>query len=165
MEIKVIRSERRHKTVSARIVDGVCQVRAPADISEEELAPIIDTLVARLKRKQATEALDDAWLEGKAQELNQKYFDGRLAWTSIRWVSNQQKRIGSCTHRRKTIRISHRLASLPAFVKDYVIIHELAHLVEPNHSSTFWELVYRYPRTERARGYLMALGAEDIEEN
>ncbi len=165
MEIKVIRSRRRHKTVSARIVDGVCQVRAPADISEEELAPIIDNLVARLKRKQAKEALDDAWLEQKAQELNQKYFDERLAWTSIRWVSNQQKRMGSCTHGRKTIRISHRLASLPTFVKDYVLVHELAHLVEPNHSPAFWELVYRYPRTERARGYLMALGTEDVEEN
>ena len=56
------------------------------------------------------------------------------------------------------IRISHRLATMPDFVLDYVLIHELAHLLEANHGRQFWDLVYRYPKTERARGFLIGAG-------
>ena len=52
------------------------------------------------------------------------------------------------------IRICQDLANMPTFVLDYVIVHELAHLLVPDHSPEFWELVERYPKTERARGYL-----------
>ena len=93
------------------------------------------------------------------------YFGGTLAWTSIRWVTNQEHRWGSCTPSSGVIRISHRLAEVPPFVLDYVIVHELAHLVEANHGSRFWALAERFPRSERARGYLMALAGEEREED
>ena len=50
------------------------------------------------------------------------------------------------------------MAFWPRWVRDYVLIHEMAHLVEPYQSPSFWALVNRYPRTERARGFLMAVG-------
>jgi predicted metal-dependent hydrolase len=164
MKAKVIRSPRRKKTVSARMVDGMLQVRAPAHLSDAELAPMIDDLEAKLKRRARKAKLDDTLLHRRARELNRAYFDGQLEWTSIRWVTNQSKRAGSCTPSRGAIRISHRVAAMPAFVRDYVIVHELAHLVEPNHSARFWQIVNQYPRTERARGYLMALGIELLDE-
>ena len=43
-------------------------------------------------------------------------------------------------------------------------MHELAHLIEANHGPRFWKVVNRYPRTERARGYLMAIGLEDLDD-
>lgn len=80
--------------------------------------------------------------------------------SSIRWVDNQELRWGSCTPRDGSIRISSRLATMPTWVLDYVIVHELAHLCVPAHDDSFWALVGRYPKAERARGYLLAVGAE-----
>jgi hypothetical protein len=162
--IKIIRSKKRSKTVSARIEDGVLVVRAPAQMGDEELKPIIEKLQKRLARRQARRTLDDADLEQRAQTLNRQYFEEKLQWASIRWVTNQEKRYGSCTPSERTIRISHRLAQVPQFVLDYVIVHELAHLLEANHGKGFWKLVNRFPKTERARGYLMALGVEELDE-
>ena len=164
MEIKIVRSNNRIKTVSAREVDGVFVVQAPARMSDAELEPVVQNLLQRWQRRQDKQALDDSDLERRARELNRQYFGSKLRWKSIRWVSNQNKRFGSCTSTQGTIRLSHRLATMPAFVLDYVLVHELAHLVEANHGAGFWRLVNQYPRTERARGYLMAVGMEALED-
>ncbi len=161
MQVEVIRSDKRTKTISARLQGETLVVRAPAHVSEDELAAAIEQLSARIERKREARALDDEALAARAQQLNREYFAGRLRWQSIRWVTNQERRFGSCTPSHGRIRISHRVASLPPWVQDYVIVHELAHLQAPNHGAGFWQLVNRYPRTERARGYLMALGLEE----
>jgi predicted metal-dependent hydrolase len=165
VEVKVVRSKRRKKTVEARLESGVLVVRAPAAISDAELSPIIEKLRAKLEKKgRRRQFQGDASLEARARELNRRHFDGELTWASIRYVTNQNKRFGSCTPSQGTIRISHRVEEMPAWVRDYVVVHELAHLVEPNHSRAFWDLVNRYPKTERARGYLIAIGMETDEE-
>jgi predicted metal-dependent hydrolase len=158
--VRIIRSEQRRKTVGARLEDGVLVIRAPAGLGDEELAPIIDGLKRRMRRRGRTVPQTDEALEKRARELNAKYFDGRLKWQSVRYVTNQNSRFGSCTPDNGTIRLSHRLAEMPSWVRDYVLVHELAHLVEANHGPRFWKLVKRYPLTERARGYLMAVGLE-----
>ena len=78
---------------------------------------------------------------------------------SVRWVRNQNGRWGSCTPADRSIRISDRIQTFPDWVIDYVILHELAHLVVANHNAQFWALVARYPRAERARGYLEGVSA------
>jgi predicted metal-dependent hydrolase len=164
MEIRVIRSSKRRKTVQAREIGGALEILAPGHISDEELEPLIKNLQDRISRRKEVSRLDDQDLETRAAALSLRYFGGMLRWESIRWVGNQNRRHGSCCKGKGTIRISHRLAGMPLFVLDYVLVHELAHLIEPNHGRRFWELVYRYPKTERARGYLMAIGMEEIEE-
>ncbi len=159
--VEVVRSNKRKKTVSAELKHGVLIVRAPAQMSDAQLTPIIEKLQMRLRKKiQRTPTSDDD-LEQLAQQLNKTYFSSGLQWQSIRYVTNQNKRFGSCTPGNGTIRISHRLASMPEWVLTYVVMHELAHLKEANHGSRFWQLVNRYPLTERARGYLMAVGLEE----
>ena len=73
---------------------------------------------------------------------------------SVRWVTNQNTRWGSCTSKDAAIRLSHRLKGMPEWVVDYVLLHELAHLLEPNHSARFWALVDAYPHTVKAKGFL-----------
>lgn len=164
MNVKVVRSERRVKTVDARVVDDVLVVRAPARLSDADLVPIVQKFLDRVEKRKQKEALDDADLERWAKRLNKRYFGGKLKWRSIRWVTNQNRQAGSCTPAHDTIRISHRVATMPPFVRNYVILHELTHLRVPNHGPRFWKTVNRYPKTERARGYLMAVGLERLED-
>lgn len=164
MQVEIQRSSNRVKTVSARIVGDVVQVKAPAHVSDADLQPIIDKLLKRLEKRQARKALNDNTLHEIAQKLNENYFNNTLQWNQLVWTANQKRRFGSCTPERKHIRISTRLATMPAFVLEYVVMHELAHLIEANHSDRFWKLVYRYPKTERARGYLLAVGLENLED-
>jgi predicted metal-dependent hydrolase len=162
-QIRIVRSDRRRRTISARLVEdgAVLEILAPATATDAELAPIIENLKARvLRHTERKETADDATLARRAAELNRLYFEGRLRWSEIRYVTNQQRRFGSCTPATGVIRISHRVATMPAWVRDYIIVHELAHLREANHGPRFWKLVNRYPRVERARGYLICLGLE-----
>jgi len=159
--VRIIRSAQRRKTVGARLEDGVLVIRAPQGLRDEELAPIIDSLKKRMRRRNRVIPQTDETLEKRAQQLNAKYFDGSLRWNSVRYVTNQNSRFGSCTPADGAIRLSHRLATMPAWVRDYVLVHELAHLLEANHGPRFWQLVNRYPLTERACGYLMALGMDE----
>jgi predicted metal-dependent hydrolase len=163
MEVKIIRSGKRTKTVSARVIDDVIEVLAPAKCSDKDLQPIIAKLQQRIEKKHQKRALSAEDLEQIADRLNREYFHNSLKWQSIEWSTQQNSIYGSCTPALGTIRISHRLAKMPLFVREYVVMHELAHLLEANHSAKFWQLVDRYPLTERARGYLMAVGLEELE--
>ena len=155
MEIKIVRSKNRTKTISARAVDGVFVVQAPARMSDGDLEPVIHQLMQRWQKREQKKGLDDGSLERRAQELNRSYFGGRLRWQSIRWVANQNTRFGSCTPTQGTIRISHKVARMPAFVRDYVIVHELAHLLVPSHDARFVALMDRFlPHWRHARDIL-----------
>lgn len=158
--VRVIRSARRRKTSSARFVDGVVEVRIPAWMDAARERETVDELVGRVVRAReiAGKELD---LDARARQLADEF--GLPHPSSIRWVANQQKRWGSCTPSTGEIRISSRLRRVPAYVLDYVIVHELAHLVEGGHGPRFKALEARYPRYERAEGFLdaMSLGFAD----
>jgi len=119
--------------------------------------------LAAQRRKQELRTEDaDTKLETRAQVLNKRYFAGELSWTKICYTTGQNARtFGTCNTTTRTIHISDRLLKMPKFVHDYVVVHELAHLKVPGHGHEFWMFVNRYPKTERARGYLMAVGMDD----
>ena len=161
-EIKIIRSLKRKKTVSARLNNGVLAVYAPAGIPDKELQPIIARFKEKLLRKKLKRELDRKQdLKEIAENLNKKYFGGRLQITAIDYSINQNSRFGCCNLKTGKILISHRLAAMPDWVRDYVIVHELAHLIVPNHSKPFHNLTAKYRWEERAIGYLMAKGYQE----
>ena len=140
-------------------------VRLPSGLTEAEEQSWVERMQARIDRSEARRTLNtDEALRERAEELNRTYFGGELQVAEIRYVTNQDHRFGSCTPSTATIRLSHRLAEMPVWVLDYVIVHELAHLLQGNHSARFWKLVNRYTLTERARGFLMARGMEGDDE-
>jgi predicted metal-dependent hydrolase len=153
-EVEVRRSRRRTRTVSAYRQDGKVIVMIPARFSPAEEAEWVRTMLGRLERSDQRRRRTDETLMRRAGELSDDYLDGRARPTSVRWVSNMRARWGSCTSGDGTIRLSDRLQDMPGWVIDYVLLHELAHLLEPNHGARFWSWVDRYPRAERAKGFL-----------
>ncbi|WP_291314618.1 M48 family metallopeptidase [Corynebacterium sp. UBA2622] len=156
-EVRVIRSARRTRTIQAREVGGVVEVRIPASFTAAQEREAVEEMVARLRRKSTSSARSDTDLERRARELNRSVLEGRARPGSIRWVGNQNTRWGSCTVSTGDIRISDRLRDAPDYVLDSVIVHELTHTFIQGHSAEFWAWADRAPRAERARGYLEAL--------
>lgn len=152
--IEVRRSRRRTRTISARREHDAIVVMIPAGFSAAEEAEWVEKMVDRLVRSERRRGGSDTDLMARAAALSARYLDGRASPVSVRWVTNQNTRWGSCTPSDKTIRLSHRIRSMPAYVVDYVLLHELTHLLVHGHGERFWEWVARYPQSERARGYL-----------
>jgi predicted metal-dependent hydrolase len=160
--VGVRRSARRRRTVSAYRDGERIVVLIPARFTRAEEAQWVAKMVARLdsgtqagRRRTA----GDAGVSRRADELSRTYLDGLARPVSVRWVTNMRTRWASCTPVDRTIRMSKRLQEMPTWVQDYVLVHELAHLLEAGHGPEFWALVGRYPRTERARGYLDGVSA------
>ncbi|MCW2809815.1 MAG: hypothetical protein JWP61_273 [Friedmanniella sp.] len=159
-EVEVRRSPRRKRTVTAfREADRIV-VLIPQRMSKADERTFVEQMVAKVLAREARTSppRGDAALATRAAALARTHLGGRLdpvpLPTSVQWVTNQSRRWGSCTPSTGSIRLSHRLQAMPAWVVDYVLVHELAHLAEPSHSARFWALVAGYPEAERARGYL-----------
>ncbi len=149
--VDVIRSERRKRTIQASLREGRIRVMVPAGLDPDEESRIVAELADRVKRKATSGGID---LTNRARELAERY--GLPAPTEILWSQRQMSRWGSCSPGNGRIRISSRLASMPGWVLDSVLVHELAHLEAPGHGPDFQALIARYELTERAKGYLMA---------
>lgn len=157
--VEVRRSRRRRRTVAAYREDDKVVVLIPARLSRAEEQEWVATMLARLEKSEKRRRPSDAGLRRRALELSERFLDGQARPRTVRWVANQNSRWGSCTPSDKSIRLSRRLQGMPAWVIDYVLLHELAHLLEPGHTPEFWAWVDRYPRAERAKGFLEGVAA------
>ncbi len=162
LPVKVIRSPRRRKTISAGVVNGELVIHIPAKMSQREEREWTQRMKERIAKKRRSKRENSNYLQKRAEKINKRLFGGKLELGSITYSENQKKRHGSCNTLTGSIRISSRLKTMPEWVLDYVIVHELAHLVYGDHSQNFWNLVNQYKLAERARGFLIA---KDLEEN
>jgi predicted metal-dependent hydrolase len=153
-QVEIRRSRRRRRTVSAYREGDRIVVLMPASMSRAQEAEWVQTMVARVERAEARRRPSDDDLLQRAAALGRAWLEGRPSPLSVRWVDNQRSRWGSCTPADRTIRLSRRMQGMPDWVVDYVLVHELAHLLEPGHNATFWSWVGRYPHAERAKAWL-----------
>ncbi|QKI88683.1 M48 family metallopeptidase [Thiomicrorhabdus xiamenensis] len=113
----------------------------------------IECELAELERELIKEAQD--YLHPKVAFYAEQM---QLAPKQIK-VKNYKSCWGNCYHQRGLVQFNWKLLQAPEWVVDYVIVHELAHLVHPNHSRDFWSLVqYHYPQTPQAKSYLKQYG-------
>ncbi|QZY30105.1 M48 metallopeptidase family protein [Nocardioides coralli] len=158
-EVEVRRSKRRRRTVSAYRDGDRIVVMVPATLTRAEEAEWVESMIERLERAERRTRPSDQELLARANRLSSRYLGAMAAPESVRWVTNQGSRWGSCTPGDRTIRLSSRLQGMPEWVIDYVLVHELAHLLEPGHDAAFWAWVDRYPHAEKAKGYLLGWSA------
>ncbi|HEX3199455.1 MAG TPA: M48 family metallopeptidase, partial [Propionibacteriaceae bacterium] len=158
--VEVRRSSRRTRTVTAYRERDTIVVLIPQRMSKADERTFVRDMVEKVLAREARSSAphgDDA-LASRARDLAATYLAPALDQvpepTAVWWVTNQQQRWGSCTPSTGLIRLSHRLQPMPVWVVDYVLLHELVHLVEPTHSERFWGLVGQYPAAEKAKGYL-----------
>ena len=151
LPVDVVRSRKRKRTIQAYVVDGRVRVLVPAGLPGDEEARLVETMVARATRRFAsTHRRPPGPGSTSGPPLRPSVpVDDRV-------VRPPADAVGSCTPSDGKIRISNRLARMPGWVLDWVIVHELAHLVVPDHGDRFQALVSRYELGERAEGYLIA---------
>jgi predicted metal-dependent hydrolase len=157
--LEIHRSPRRRRQAEAHARDGTVVVRVPAGMSAADEERVISKLVRRVTGVQrAAELGGDEALARRAAQLADRYLGG-VRPTSVTWTGRMGRRWGSCTPSDGTIRVSRDVASMPAFVRDYVLLHELAHLRVEDHSPAFHALLASYSDRDRARGYLEGFAA------
>jgi predicted metal-dependent hydrolase len=161
-EVVVKRSRARKKTAEATLTNGTMRVLAPEHLSQKDLEKIIAEFRKRFERREFARTINrEGRLLKRAKELNRKYFGGGLPLRKIEYSVRQTSHYGTCCPESGRILINSRLREMPQWVEDYIIVHELAHLIHPDHGTDFWRLVRQYPKTERAIGYLIAKGMEE----
>ena len=158
-EVHVVRSARRRRTISAYRSGSRIIVQVPARLTRAEEAQWVDRMVRRVLAGERRLLRSDDELMARAAELSARFLGGRAEPAAVRWVDNQGQRWGSCTPVDRTIRLSRRLVGMPDYVVDYVLLHELAHLLEPGHGPAFWQLLDGYDKLERAKGFLEGVTA------
>jgi metallopeptidase YgjP-like protein len=145
--------------VTAYREGGRTVVLIPARFTSAQEQEWVTRMLARLSAQDRRRRPGDADLAARAVELSRRYLGGLAQPASVAWAANQNTRWGSCTPADRSIRLSTRLQGMPSWVIDYVLLHELAHLIEQGHGPAFWRLLQAYPRTERARGFLEGFAA------
>jgi predicted metal-dependent hydrolase len=153
-QVEIRRSRKRVRTVTAWREGDRTIVAIPARFTRAQENEWVRRMLARLAAQERRRRPSDDELASRAADLSARYLDGRARPTSVRWSSNQGRRWGSCTPSEGTIRISDRVRGMPRWVLDYVLLHELAHLLHAGHGPEFWAELDSYPRTLRARGFL-----------
>jgi predicted metal-dependent hydrolase len=156
-QLEVRRSRRRHRTVSAYRDGERTVVLIPASFTAAEEEHWVERMLAGLGERERRRPQDDEALAARASRLSTRYLGGHARPASVRWVSTMGRRWASCTPSDRTIRVSDRLRDVPDDVLDYVLLHELAHLLVTGHGPSFWRLLASYPRLERSRGFLEGL--------
>ncbi len=116
----------------------------PASCASHKKGAMREWYIARAKQRILPR------VEKQARELGVTFGQARIVDNRYRW--------GSCTVR-DNINLNWRLIKAPIFVIDYVIAHELAHLLEPNHTPRFWNIVKtQVPNMDKARDWLREHG-------
>ena len=167
MDYEVLYSKR--KNVSIKIENGKVIVKAPLGLAKREIKSIVEKHRAWIERaierdklkRDKYEIMDDLQIKLlKKQageyltELCRRYADIMGVSYNRISITSAKKRFGSCSSN-KNISFSYLLMLYPEAAREYVVVHELAHLTEMNHSARFYAIVEKYMPDYKERRKLL----------
>ena len=153
-QYRVVRKERRRRSISAFRQGGVIEIHIPAKMSKRQELEMIPEMIAMVLRREGRSRKTDQQLLEIGMELLAKYLpDFDVPPASINW-RNMSERWGSCTTVDRTIRISDRLIGAPNYVLNYIIFHELIHLRIPGHDQDFYNYLNRFTDQQKCEAFL-----------
>ena len=150
--VEVRRSSKRRKTIEAYRKGDTIIVAIPARMSKREEERVVAEMVSKLGKDDLR--LTSNELMARALELNSLYLGNKATPITVEWSSRMERIWGSCTIEERAIRLSNRLDDAPRYALDYILLHELVHLIVAGHGPDFKALLAVYPELERAEGYL-----------
>ena len=150
--VEVRRSKKRRKTIEAYRKGDTIIVAIPARMSKREEERVVAEMVSKLGKDDLR--LTSTELMARALELNSLYLGNKATPITVEWSSRMERIWGSCTIEERAIRLSNRLDDAPRYALDYILLHELVHLIVAGHGPDFKALLAGYPQLERAEGYL-----------
>jgi predicted metal-dependent hydrolase len=160
-EIEVRTSARRKKTGAAHWSGDNIVVVLPERVRGKERQRLIDELVNQLLNQRPHAVSGDAALEERAVVLADLYVDG-VRPARVTWSAAQTRVWATCAPATREIRLSTSLRPCPEWVVDAVLVHELAHLIEADHTAAFWDIARRHPRQDESEtflaGYALGMG-------
>lgn len=152
-EIVLYISSRLPRSVQQQHIE-ILTGRLQARLAAQAAAPV--QVPPELEAMEPSGIADNAALEAWAREINRRHYNFAMGRVSFR---NQRSRWGSCSGLTRNIYVSHRLKNAPRELLEYLLIHEISHLGQMNHSSRFWKLVERAcPDYKQRRQLLQAWG-------
>lgn len=138
------------KTNTGKIKDGSLKLKLSKELSAFQEKDVVRKLQSRLFAKYFHETFSN-----RVREINQATYQKSFKSVNLKY---NRSNWGSCSSK-TNLNFSTRLLLTPAEVRDYVIVHELAHLTEMNHSSRFWNLVEKaMPDYEKQEEWLKKHG-------
>ncbi|MDP4668338.1 MAG: M48 family metallopeptidase [Candidatus Nanopelagicales bacterium] len=155
--VEVRRSNKRRRTVSAAREGNKTVLNVPQRMSITEIEEIARDLINRMNERDPRAYFSDDELFKRAQELSATYLFSKADPKSVAWSTRLTSTWGICTPLEGEIRITSRLQGMPQYVLDYVLLHELVHLVINDHGKDFESMMRTFEKKERAEGYLDAL--------
>lgn len=140
------------KTAMGELKGKVVSIHLPAGINGFQKQKLCSTIISRIMANVFHKEISD-----RVMEINQKFFNKTVK--SVRLKHNSSN-WGSCSNK-NNINLSTRLLLTPQFITDYIIVHELAHLVHMDHSDKYWKLVGKImPEYEKAEQWLKKNGEQ-----
>ena len=158
-DIVIQRSKKRKKTLQATFKSNTVKILVPVTTPDFEIDIFLDKFLQKLERNKII-VNNNQELISRANKLKKKFIPEAPDFTIV-FQERLKRTWGKCFTNRRKIVINPVLAKYPKWVLDFVIIHELAHLLVPNHGKEFRSLVNRFKLKERAVGFLMAKGMSE----